>query len=965
MDDNDGISALTDECKIEHFNDEYKFLYDNAINILQLNIQSIREKIDDLEILIQQIEEKNKKIIHIIALSEIWIFEEENQFYNIDRYNAFFSNRSGNRSGGVIIYIHETLNAIQIENFKLDLTNFLLLKLTDCDINIGCIYKYEGTNIHNFNEKLEEKMLINNTVIVGDINIKLNSNDNTSYAYKECLHSNGFMCLNSTSDEHFTRKGINSVSHIDHVVTDKLNNNFALSYVTTALSDHRTILTNIDLCKKKIKKRQQKNIYKIFDYESFDKSKKIYEICKADNFQIFHEMLRTEIEKYTKIVEKKDIKKRKSWVNETMLELIEKRDYYYKLKQKNMTNHLHNEMFKKYKTKVRNIRNYLKKNHFEQEIEENINCNRKIWKVIKNAMYNRDEKIMKTEISKLVHNDTQITSKNEIAETMNEYFVNVVQTSDNFDLPQEVPIENIYPFSLDQCSEDEIEKIIMKLNVKSSNGYDGVSVRFLNKYCKQLAKPLNEFFNECMRTGVFPNELKIGAVVPILKKGNNQSCSNYRPITKLSSIDKILEEILLTRLKKFLNQNVFHLFIDSNQFGFVENSNTLAACVSCIESIHEAIDKKKYTALISIDLQKAFDSVNLKCLVKKLHDLGIKGNDLKIFEDFLNERKQYVEINDVKSTFKDIKVGIPQGSKLAGTLFITFINGVLKLKLKGTARFYADDGSFKYEADSIKQLINDIKHDVNVLLDWFNKNQLQLNINKTKILIFNNHTDIPTLNDLPGIEYNGQTIERVEHMNYLGLIIDDKLNWNEHVLKLKKKIIPITFALKKLGRVLPKKQLWMIYHSYILSHINYMNPIWNNCSNTKLNEIQRIQNRAIKNIENKYRLTPTVSLYNTKPNIRSYSFIQTVMLIHKIKHKQIKSDIHFNVIKNTHNFFLRNINNFRTRFFNTERGKKSLSSKGMKLYNSIPEEIKNIVNPRTFKIKLTQYVIENKIEMRD
>lgn len=165
----------------------------------------------------------------------------------------------------------------------------------------------------------------------------------------------------------------------------------------------------------------------------------------------------------------------------------------------------------------------------------------------------------------------------------------------------------------------------MSLNSNSANGIDDISM------------PIARFINEAMNVGTFPSELKIGNIIPIHKKGNKENCNNYRPITNLSAIYKIFEEVILKRLKIFIrDNNVIH----KNQYGFVENSNTISAVLNCVEKIYANMNKKKYVAVLSIHLEKAFDSVNLRNLLYKLSELGLNETQMKLFECFLLDRKQ-------------------------------------------------------------------------------------------------------------------------------------------------------------------------------------------------------------------------------------------------------------------------------------------------------------------------------------
>lgn len=538
---------------------------------------------------------------------------------------------------------------------------------------------------------------------------------------------------------------------------------------------------------------------------------------------------------------------------------------------------------------------------------------------------------------------------------MNNYFLNIVPFEENIILPESENYQINHPLELKPTNTEEICGIIKQLNLRSSNGYDGISARFIIKYMHQLKIPLVKFINECFSKGTYPKELKIGSVVPILKKGSPQNCSNYRPITKLSVVDKILEEVILRRLKLFLEKNEI---INKNQFGFVSNSNTLAASISCMENIYKCVDEKKFVGILSIDLARAFDSIHPRSTIKKLNDLQITGKELSIFEDFLTNREQFVEINEQKSNLGKIKMGVPQGSKLAGTLFIIYINGIFNLNLKGEPRFYADDGTFVYEAKTNDELINKIAHDIKLIKEWCEKNFLKLNVDKTKFIIFENHRTIPSINEFPGINFENKLIERVLNMNYLGLTIDYKLNWNSHIEKIKNKIIPMSFAIKKVSGVIPTKQLWMIYHAYIMSHIAYLNPIWTNCNKNKINELQRIQNRIIKSIERKKWLTPTNTLYTNRHNIESFSKFQMAMIMHKIALKKIKCDIEIRQISDVQNNFLRNIMNFRPAFFTTEKTKGSLLSRGLNIYNKIPYNIREIVDVNKYKKEINRIIIE-------
>lgn len=253
-----------------------------------------------------------------------------------------------------------------------------------------------------------------------------------------------------------------------------------------------------------------------------------------------------------------------------------------------------------------------------------------------------------------------------------------------------------------------------------------------------------------------------------------------------------------------------------------------------------------------------------------------------------------------------------------------------------------------------------MKNDIELISNWFQDNNLKLNVSKTKILVIDNHNN-ENLKHFLGINFNGELIKREKSIKYLGLIIDEKLTWNDHVKLLKNKLISMAFAIYRINKIIPKKQLWLLYNAHFMSHLSYLNPIWNKCNEYHLNEIQILQNKIIKTIENKPKLTSTVTLYKDKLNIRNFNFLNTVTIIQKIKLNKIKCNINLNTVGNIQRTFLRNILDFRPNFFKKQGCKKSLLSNGILLYNTLPNEIKNIENINQFKNATKKYLL-NKSE---
>ena len=244
---------------------------------------------------------------------------------------------------------------------------------------------------------------------------------------------------------------------------------------------------------------------------------------------------------------------------------------------------------------------------------------------------------------------------------------------------------------------------------------------------------LSQIINISIKTGNYPDQLKIAKVIPIYKKGSSSDPSNYRPISILSNINKIFEKILHKRLFSYLNKfNILYKY----QFGFRKGHSTTQALIELTDNIKRGIDDKQYTCGIFIDLCKAFDTVDHDILLSKMHHYGIRGVVQKLFKSYLTNRMQYVSINNNKSKLQNLNCGVPQGSVLGPLLFLLYINDIAKCCSTGLFRIFADDTGIFCKGKDINALIKTARDIMIKIEDWFSCNKLTLNIDKTCFIIF-------------------------------------------------------------------------------------------------------------------------------------------------------------------------------------------------------------------------------------
>ena len=219
-------------------------------------------------------------------------------------------------------------------------------------------------------------------------------------------------------------------------------------------------------------------------------------------------------------------------------------------------------------------------------------------------------------------------------------------------------------------TEYEITQNIISLK-NSSAGWDSIPASIAKQSILFYVKPLTQLINRSFELGIFPDELKLAKVIPIFKSGDKTQLTNYRPISVLIFFSKIFEKTMYNHLIKFINKNKI---LYKYQFGFRKSHSTNHAIISLVEKVNNALDSGNVLVGVFLDLKKAFDTVDHKILLGKLFKYGIRGEILKWFESYLNNRTQYVNIQDNKSQTKTITCGVPQGSILGPLLFILYIN---------------------------------------------------------------------------------------------------------------------------------------------------------------------------------------------------------------------------------------------------------------------------------------------------
>ena len=928
-----------------------------GLTIASLNINGLRGHFDELQLFLQS------SGIHILALNETKLVPQYPKELNaVAGYQQKRLDRTCN-GGGISLYVRDSVKFKPRDDVPADNLELICVEIQPPKSNSYLIvswYRPPSDPVGSFS-KLERVLSYldkegKEIILLGDTNCDLTITAPDLPPGNNSEHIRSLYDLFSLKQliEELTRVTFTSSSIIDHIATMSARNIVESGVHKASMSDHYMVF-----CVRKFEGAVKKDdkVITTRSMKNFDKDAFLADVAgicwergfdETDDVNVlvtqWSTLFSLIIDKHAPIKSLRVSERYCPWVNEDLKRLIRSRDKLKKAAVKSKSLILMSS-YRHIRNKINKQNSELKRQYFSERLAQAKGNMKESWKTINQVLNKRSKS---TNIDLLKGPGGEIVNKQEISNTMNDYFCSVgkdlaskIEDAPN---PMLTGENNLNPdnerFNFRPIVVQDIRDAMSKIKTSKSLGSDNISSYFLKLATPYIENSLVFMFDISLETSQFPDSWKNARITPIFKDGDRAEKSNYRPISVLPVISRLFEKLVFNQLHQYL---VKYNLIHPGQSGFLKLHSTLTCLLKNTDDWYSGLDTGQMVGTVFIDLKKAFDTVDHDLLCKKLENYGVQQRELSWFRSYLSNRKQYCRVGGVDSETGEVEVGVQHGSCLGSLLFLIYINDLPSAVQSSTVSIYADDTSLCLKSKDISQLneainvdlehldswlkgnklslnvaktqsmliatkpkhrtlnnaagnlnleirdrelnvvkktkylgvqvdnsldwkeqikavsskvsraIGFLKHDLEHLDSWLKGNKLSLNVAKTQSMLIATKPKHRTLNNAAGnlnLEIRDRELNVVKKTKYLGVQVDNSLDWKEQIKAVSSKVSRAIGFLKHARNILPMASLKTLYSGIVEPHFRYCCSVWGCCGTTDINQLQKLQNRAARIVTN-------------------------------------------------------------------------------------------------------------------
>ena len=835
----------------------------NYAHMCLLNAQSARNKTD---LICDYIAEKH---IDLCLITESWLRSTDSVLkgeLTPPGYKIVCSQPRSDRDGGGIAAIHHSnlhLKLIRSEHKQTFEFMELMIQSGSCSTQILAIYRppYSSKNrntifrfLDEFSELMETYLPItNHLLILGDFNIHYDKpSDPDTSKFMDLIKSMGLQ-------QHVVGVTHRSGHTIDLILTRETEEIISGTPVNDyMLSDHSTVLCNI-LVKKPPPVTRQVTYRKIkgIDISAFKDDIKNSALYTSPEHNVAHltvqyhqvlsEMLNRHAPEKTCTV---PVRPLQPWFDDSVKSEKQKRR---QLERKWRTSVINNpSMSPEYEQKYKEQKNHVntlimdfKITHYSNQIDDCGKDQKALFRITKNSLLHQS-----------AETPLPITdSLQDLANEFNDFYVEKIAnirsgfaTSDSQDYALE-DVQVTCKFSaFTILTQDEVKKLVACAPCKSCPS-DPIPTNLLKQCIDEINPILTEIINGSLSEGLFPESFKEATITPLLKKaGLDLTVSNYRPVSNLVFISKIIERAVADQLVNHISLNGLQ---DPLQSAYKQYHSTETALLKVTNDIRCALDGNEVVILVLLDLSAAFDTVDHEILLHRLeHQFGVTGSVLKWFDSYLRGRKQKVTLKGLLSECATLQSGVPQGSVLGPILWNVYTYPLSKLMNKSNANYhlYADDNQiymvFKPKVAGAQELtVATVENCIDNIRSWMCANKCKFNDSKTECLVIGRKSQLKHVT-IDSITVGTSRIKPADSARNLGVIFDSNMNLKDHITTICQKSYIQLRNLYHIRKYINKSACETLVHAFITSRLDYCNSLLAGLPACDIGKLQRIQNSA-------------------------------------------------------------------------------------------------------------------------